>query len=214
MQFPGVLMGTFSGEALFESGLVPHDKYLQNAQGERSQPQVQEIPLEYRGLSHELERHHNHHGTTRWPRTHRDGSGPSWPITFVAYCASLAPCRRRSRPCPPQHYVAGYVRLKLLTGPRCLLAIQIEKPGWMQVVLLRLTLKRPQTASCSSRSAGAHTCLFLGSSVPDRVLLPLDILRSPLMKRPVAWYGTNSAGAFVRVLPPKVRLRLPSSGRC
>ena len=34
------------------------------------------------------------------------------------------------------------------------------------------------------------------------------------MKRPVAWYGTNSAGAFVRVCHthPKVRLRLPPQG--
>ena len=37
---------------------------------------------------------------------------------------------------------------------------------------------------------------------------------SPLTKRPVAWYGTNSAGAFIRVChtQPKVRLRLPHQG--
>ena len=57
------------------------------------------------------------------------------------------------------------------------LAIQLEHPDGA-VVLLRLTLKRRKTASCSSRSAGARPCLSSGRRC--RIAsLPLGILQPP-----------------------------------
>ena len=91
------------------------------------------------------------------------------------------------------------------------LAIQLEHPDGA-VVLLRLTLKRRKLP---------HAAVDLRAPTP---VFPRVVgagsrhfhwaFCSPLMKRPVAWYGTNSAGAFVRVCHtnPKVRLRLPSQG--
>ena len=74
------------------------------------------------------------------------------------------------------------------------LAIQLEHPDGA-VVLLRLTLKRRKLP---------HEAVDLRAPTP---VFPRVVgagsrhfhwaFCSPLMKRPVAWYGTNSAGAFV-----------------
>ena len=61
----------------------------------------------------------------------KDSSGwfrPSWPIT-LSLTVLVGTCRRRSRPCPPHRRTlcCGYVRLKLLTGPRCLLQFSAKR---------------------------------------------------------------------------------------
>ena len=141
----------------------------------------------------------------------KDSSGwfrPSWPIT-LSHTVLVGTCRRRSRPCPPHRRTlcSGYVRLKLLTGPRCLLQF-------------RSKTRMVQLCSCDLPSSDAN-CLMQQLICGRPHLSFLAGSRyfhwaycSPLTKRPVAWYGTNSAGAFIRVChtQPKVRLRLPHQG--
>ena len=131
---------------------------------------------------------------------------------FVAYCASwhLPEALPPLSPAP-QDIMLRVRPLEAADWAEVPLAIQIENPDGA-VVLLRLTLKRRKLP---------HAAVDLRAPTP---VFPRVVgagsryfhwaFCSPLMKRPVAWYGTNSAGAFVRVChtQPKVRLRLPHQG--
>ena len=131
---------------------------------------------------------------------------------FVAYCASWHLPEALPPLSPtPQDMMLRVRPLDAADWSEVPLAIQLEHPDGA-VVLLRLTLKRRKLP---------HEAVDLRAPTP---VFPRVVgagsrhfhwaFCSPLMKRPVAWYGTNSAGAFVRVCHtnPKVRLRLPSQG--
>ena len=131
---------------------------------------------------------------------------------FVAYCASWHLPEALPPLSPtPQDMMSRVRPLDAADWSEVPLAIQLEHPDGA-VVLLRLTLKRRKLP---------HAAVDLRAPTP---VFPRVVgagsrhfhwaFCSPLMKRPVAWYGTNSAGAFVRVCHtnPKVRLRLPSQG--
>ena len=131
---------------------------------------------------------------------------------FVAYCASWHLPEALPPLSPtPQDMMLRVRPLDAADWSEVPLAIQLEHPDGA-VVLLRLTLKRRKLP---------HGAVDLRAPTP---VFPRVVgagsrhfhwaFCSPLMKRPVAWYGTNSAGAFVRVCHtnPKVRLRLPSQG--
>ena len=131
---------------------------------------------------------------------------------FVAYCASWHLPEALPPLSPtPQDMMLRVRPLDAADWSEVPLAIQLEHPDGA-VVLLRLTLKRRKLP---------HAAVDLRAPTP---VFPRVVgagsrhfhwaFCSPLMKRPVAWYGTNSAGAFVRVCHtnPKVRLRLPSQG--
>ena len=131
---------------------------------------------------------------------------------FVAYCASwhLPEALPPLSPAP-QDIMLRVRPLEAADWAEVPLALQLEHPDGA-VVLLRLTLKRRKLP---------HAAVDLRAPTP---VFPRVVgagsrhfhwaFCSPLMKRPVAWYGTNSAGAFVRVChtQPKVRLRLPHQG--
>ena len=131
---------------------------------------------------------------------------------FVAYCASWHLPEALPPLSPtPQDMMLRVRPLEAADWSEVPLAIQLEHPDGA-VVLLRLTLKRRKLP---------HAAVDLRAPTP---VFPRVVgagsrhfhwaFCSPLMKRPVAWYGTNSAGAFVRVCHtnPKMRLRLPSQG--
>ena len=131
---------------------------------------------------------------------------------FVAYCASwhLPEALPPLSPAP-QDIMLQVRPLEAADWAEVPLAIQIENPDGA-VVLLRLTLKRRKLP---------HAAVDLRAPTP---VFPRVVgagsryfhwaYCSPFTKRPVAWYGTNSAGAFIRVChtQPKVRLRLPHQG--